>query len=172
MSPPVIRDAAASDFDRILELNAAEQEKTSPLNLGRLRQLHAWSACHKVALLNDTVVAFVLAIDGNSGYDSSNYRWFTARYRRMLYIDRIVVEAAHAGAGIGRLLYQALIAQARANALPMLACEYNIVPPNPASAAFHARFGFIEIGRRYNDDGDKQLSMQILLLSQPAGHDG
>jgi predicted GNAT superfamily acetyltransferase len=41
-----------------------------------------------------------------------------------------------------------------------VACEYDVEPPNDASARFHARFGFGEVGRQ-RLAGGKQVSLQM-----------
>jgi predicted GNAT superfamily acetyltransferase len=156
----VLRAAAAGDFARIVELNAAEVAQTSPMDLARLRLLAALAAYHKVAEVDGRVAAFMLAMDHTAAYDNDNFRWFAARYPRFLYIDRIVVDAGHAGLGIGSRLYRDLFEHARRAGIGTLVCEYNLDPPNPASAAFHARFGFVEVGARRLADGSKRVSMQ------------
>ena len=92
----LIRPATHQDFDRILLLNSREQDKTSPLSLERLQQLHQWSAHHTVAVDGGVVQGFLLVMDQSSDYDGDHFRWFTARYSRFLYVDRIVIDASHA----------------------------------------------------------------------------
>jgi predicted GNAT superfamily acetyltransferase len=43
--------------------------------------------------------AFLLALDQDADYDSPNFRWFSARYPRFVYVDRIVVASAARGRG-------------------------------------------------------------------------
>jgi predicted GNAT superfamily acetyltransferase len=43
-------------------------------------------------------------------------------------------------------------------------CEFDIEPPNPASARFHGRFGFREVGRQNVAYAAKAVSLQELLL--------
>lgn len=156
-----IRDAVDADFERILALNESEVAQTSPMDRSRLVQLDRLAALHWVAQLDGQVVAFLLAMREGAAYDSENYRWFAARYAHFLYIDRIVVDAAHAGQGIGAQLYRRLFDQARASGVAQIACEYNLEPPNPASRAFHARFGFAEVGRQQVAGGRKTVSLQL-----------
>jgi predicted GNAT superfamily acetyltransferase len=156
----VLRPATAGDFERIVELNAGEVVQTSAMDLARLRLLAALAAYHKVAEVDGRIAAFLLAMDHAAAYDNDNFRWFAARYPRFLYIDRIVVDAGHAGLGIGSRLYRDLFEHARHADIGTVVCEYNLEPPNPASAAFHARFGFGEVGARRLADGSKRVSMQ------------
>ena len=164
----LLRDAADGDFDRIVELNAAEVDKTSAMDAERLLVLDGLAGYHKVALREGKVVAFLLAMDNGAGYENDNFRWFAARYPRFLYIDRIVVDAVHTGLGIGAQLYRDLFAHARRSGASVVVCEYNLEPPNPASRAFHDRLGFIEVGTRTLADGSKRVSMQMA----PAGPEG
>jgi predicted GNAT superfamily acetyltransferase len=43
--------------------------------------------------------------------------------------------------------------------VPVIVCEFDIEPPNPASQRFHARQGFREVGRQ-SIEGGKVVSMQ------------
>ena len=156
-----IRDAVEADFGGILALNEAEVVQTSPMDRARLSELDRLAAVHWVAEVEGQVVAFLLAMREGAAYDSENYRWFAARYPRFLYVDRIVVDAAHAGQGIGARLYRRLFDHACANGIAQIACEYNLEPPNPASQAFHARFGFVGVGQQQVAGGHKTVSLQL-----------
>jgi predicted GNAT superfamily acetyltransferase len=160
MTDLVLRAAAAGDFARIVALNAAEVAATSAMDADRLRRLDALAGYHRVVEVAGTVAAFLLAMDDGSAYDNDNFRWFAARYPRFLYVDRIVVDAGHAALGIGSRLYRDLFGHARRAGIGIVVCEYNLDPPNPASAAFHARFGFHQVGTRRTADGSKLVSMQ------------
>lgn len=164
-----IRDAVDADFGCILGLNDAEVAQTSTMDRARLSELDRLAALHWVAHLDGRVVAFLLAMREGAAYDSENYRWFAARYPRFLYVDRIVVDAAHAGQGIGARLYRQLFDHARANGIAQVACEYNLEPPNPGSRAFHARFGFAEVGRQQVAGGRKTVSLQLAAVPLQAG---
>lgn len=155
---PIPADAA--HFDDILALNAASVQVLSPLTAQRLQQLHAVAAYHKAVVEDGRVVAFLLGFAPGADYDSVNYRWFDARHDDFLYVDRIVVAASHRAHGLGALLYQDFFAAARERGLAQVVCEFDIEPPNPASAAFHRRFGFVEVGTQRTADGRKAVSLQ------------
>ena len=155
-----IRDATDDDFPALLALNAESVHFLSPLDAQRLRPLHAQAAYHRVIELDGGVAAFLLALREDADYDSPNYRWFASRYRRFLYIDRVVVAQSYQGRGLGALLYADLIAFAAASRAGTLTCEFDLEPPNPASAKFHARHGFREVGRQWLGAGKKQVSLQ------------
>src|SRR5262249_51283136 len=155
-----IRDATAADFPAILALNAESVRFLSPLDAVRLDKLHAQAAYHRVVEQDGAVAAFLLAFHEGVDYDSPNYLWFAKRYTQFLYIDRIVVAAARQGRGFGALLYDDVIAFAAACGVRELTCEFDLEPPNPASARFHARYGFREVGRQRIGDAGKQVSLQ------------
>lgn len=153
------RDATAADFAAILELNHAFVSVLSPLDHARLTRLHTQAALHRVIEREGRVQAFLLAFREGVDYDSPNYRWFAARYPRFLYVDRIVVAASAQVGGVGRRLYADVLALARREGVPLITCEYDVVPPNPASERFHARLGFREVARQLLPGG-KQVSLQ------------
>lgn len=160
MSAVRLRDAGTEDHPRIVAINAAEVAQTSSLDEARLSFLSRLACYHKVAVVEGEVAAFVLAMRSGAPYENDNFAWFARRFDDFLYVDRIVVAAAFGGRGIGRRMYTDLFDYARSNRIARITCEYNLVPPNPASAAFHARFGFRECGTQWLAGGAKQVSLQ------------
>ncbi|MEP6899153.1 MAG: GNAT family N-acetyltransferase [Rhodanobacter sp.] len=158
----MLRDATAADFAAILELNAAFVSVLSPLDVARLTRLHAQAALHRVIELDGRIEAFLLVFREGADYDSPNYRWFAQRHARFLYVDRIVVSGSTQARGVGRRLYGDVHALALREDMPLITCEFDIEPPNPASARFHARLGFREVGRQQLDGGKKTVSLQTL----------
>jgi len=157
----LIREAQVSDFPRILQINATEEEKTSRIDLARVTQLDRWSDYHKVAVVDDEVVGFLLVMGETSDYDGDNFRWFVERYSRFLYVDRIVIDRTSARRGVGSALYSDLIQFAATQSWSTLCCEINVSPPNPVSHAFHAHFGFEEVGRSAAVGAPKVVSYQV-----------
>lgn len=157
----VIRQAQVSDFPRILDINATEEEKTSRIDLARITQLDLWSDYHRVAVMDDEVIGFLLVMSEISDYDGENFRWFAERYGRFLYIDRIVIDRTFGRRGVGNALYSDLIQFAATQGWSMLCCEINVSPPNPVSHAFHAGFGFHEVGRSTDALVSKVVSYQL-----------
>jgi len=161
----MIRDATPDDFAAILALNDAAVQFTSAMDAARLRQLHAQAAYHRVVDVDGKLAAFLLALRERAAYDSPNYLWFQRGYSRFLYIDRIVVDAAVRGHGIGVQLYDDLFAFAARTHATRVTCEFDLDPPNPASEKFHARFGFREVGRQRVGSAHKQVSLQLRELA-------
>lgn len=157
----VIRPAAPTDFGTICALNLAEVQHTSAMDMARLSELHAISCYHKVACLDGIVSAFLLAISSGSLYKNANFEWFSKMYPRFIYVDRIVVSTASRGLRLGSLLYEDVFRHARSRTIPLITCEYNLVPPNEASRIFHDKFGFKEKGTQWVANGAKQVSLQV-----------
>lgn len=167
MDPTVrLRDAHEGDFDAILALNDAEVRHTSAMDAARLALLHGLAWRHRVAEADGQVAALLLVMRDGAPYANPNFEWFARRFARFAYVDRVVVGAQWQGRGLGARLYAALFDAARHAGIGVVACEYNVVPPNLASQRFHARFGFTEAGRQWLDGGARQVSMQV------AGVDG
>lgn len=160
MSEIEIRDATDADFEAILGLNDAEVLQTSAMDFARLGVLHGLSSYHRVAEVAGRVAAFLLAMRSGAPYDNDNFNWFTTQVGDFMYVDRIVVGSGFSGLGIGSALYKDLFAHCRALGIPAVTCEYNLDPPNPASRAFHDKFGFRELGTQRVAGGSKLVSLQ------------
>jgi uncharacterized protein len=158
----MLRNATPADFDAILALNEAFVAVLSPLDRARLAHLHGQAALHRVSAQGGQVQAFLLALREGADYDSPNYRWFAQRHARFLYIDRVVVAGGTQARGAGSELYRDAFAFARREALPVITCEFDLQPPNPASERFHRKLGFLEVGRQTLYGGRKVVSLQAL----------
>lgn len=164
-----IRAATPRDFAAILALNAESVAMLSPLDGASLAALDAQSELHWVAERDGAVVAFLIALREGAEYASPNYRWFAARHARFLYVDRVVVSQSLRGAGAGSALYRRLFAHAIATDAERVVCEVDLEPANPRSLAFHARFGFVEVGRQRVAEGRKLVSLEAAELAPQAG---
>ncbi|RTL72487.1 MAG: GNAT family N-acetyltransferase [Hyphomicrobiales bacterium] len=153
---PVVEDlhAQAEVRSALLALNAESVIETSPLSPERFDWM---IACARIATFVPPADAFLIAFAHDDAFDGGHFLWFRARLPSFLYVDRIVVAAASRGRGYGRLLYEDLFVRARAAGIDRIVCEVNAVPPNPRSAAFHARLGFQEIGTATLDGGAKTV---------------
>ena len=157
----LIRQTQISDFQRILDINATEEEKTSRIDLPRIAQLDSWSDYHRVVVVEDEIIGFLLVMSEASNYDGDNFRWFVERYTRFLYVDRIVVDRTFARRGVGSALYGDLIQFAATQGWSTLCCEINVSPPNPVSHGLHAGFGFKEVGCSSKAGAPKVVSYQV-----------
>lgn len=160
MQEVAIRDAEASDYATICALNASEVQHTSPMDAARVAALGEMACFFRVACINSIVSAFLLAIRHGTAYENDNFKWFSSRHVRFVYIDRVVVSSGSRGMRLGSLLYDDLFRYARKNAIPLVTCEINIVPPNEPSRLFHGKFGFRELGTQWVANGTKKVSLQ------------
>jgi uncharacterized protein len=159
------RPIATADLADVLALNEESVHFLSPLSAGELGKLHRQSAVHRIVEDQGHVIAFVLAFEPGADYDSVNYQWFAARYERFLYIDRVVVSRRVRSKGAGSALYREVFAYADEHRIPIVACEFDVVPPNPDSERFHRRFGFVEVGQQSVAHGKKTVSLQVTRLT-------
>jgi uncharacterized protein len=127
----------------LLALNNAFAQELSYLSPEKAAHLvrQAAMACHV-----GEADALLLAFDQDAAYENPNFEWFRDRYKRFIYIDRVVVAPAMRGRGLARALYKALFDRAASLQHAQVVCEINLDPPNPASDAFHASLGFEQVG--------------------------
>jgi hypothetical protein len=180
---PVRFIVTAMNEAALLPISAAELTPASPLaeallalnndhaqELSRLtpeRLTHLIGEAFLARRIGD-VDAFLLAVDQDADYDSPNFLWFRARYRRFVYVDRIVVAFRARGKGLARLLYLALFTEAARAEHSCVVCEVNSEPPNPASDAFHLGLGFVEVGSAAIHNGGKTVRYLLCRLGDQA----
>lgn len=165
MQSATVRDATEADSAAILALNLEFEYYMSPMDERRLSALRSMATYLRVVDEDGAVSAFLLAFREGAAYDSPNYRWFSERYDRFLYVDRIAVSAERHGRALGSALYNDLFAFARETGVSRVTCEFYTSPPNEVSRAFHARFGFREVGTQHVY-GEKIVSLQVADLSE------
>jgi uncharacterized protein len=143
-------------LQRLMSLNNAAVPAVSEVDQTRLRHLIAQSPIALITTSSqDTsdaqeITGFCLVMDPEADYDSVNFQWFAQRYERFIYLDRVVVDPEHQGRGLGRALYEEVIARA-AISMPtaeQFCLEVNLRPRNDLSLAFHAALGFSEVGQQ------------------------
>ena len=169
MSEFQLRDAVAADYPAIVALNAQQVQHTSEMDLRRRGDLAALAWSLRVVVVAGEAAGFLLAMRRGCGYANANFEWFQARCADFVYIDRVVVDARWQGRGLGAALYQDLFACAQAAGIVQVTCEYNGLPLNEGSQAFHARMGFEEAGRQWLGEA-KQVSMQWRSLQALPAH--
>lgn len=147
----VVRDAIARDHPAVLALNNGAVPHVNALDDTAFAWLTEHATYFRVAEDGDGIAGFVMMIEKGTEYWSANYAWFASRYDAFLYLDRVVVAPRARRSGVGRALYDDVIAFARGR-WPRIALEVNLRPPNPVSVAFHQRMGFCEVGTREYDE--------------------
>jgi predicted GNAT superfamily acetyltransferase len=166
-----IRDARVQDYGAMLDLNRDSVHFLSPLDLERLDCLCRRAAHARVMEWDGGIAAFLLAFRENAGYDSPNYLWFAGRYERFLYIDRVVVHERRRGRGAAGMLYRDLFSFAAQDGVEIIACEVDVLPPNPISLGFHRNRGFAEVGTQWIGGGKKQVSLMVKQLDPGSGRE-
>ncbi len=165
MSGILLRAIETADLRPVAALNDREVPRVSPLGVHGLRDQLPRCDVALVAVEDDAIVGFVLALAPGVDYPSMNYRWFEQRGTDHLYVDRVVVATAHRQRGIARMLYDAVEARARETSRAEVTCEVNIRPPNPTSMTFHLGRGFVEVGRQDTTGGALTVAMLALPLT-------
>jgi len=162
------------DMTRPIGLTPAILQKLLALNNAHAQEL-SWLEGDKLAALIrgafwarriGGVEAFILAFDQDSDYRGENFLWFKARYARFVYVDRIVVAAGARGRGLARRLYEDVFAAAVQARQSLVVCEVNTEPPNAESDAFHASFGFEQVGFASYRSGEKTVRYFCLDLNK------
>jgi predicted GNAT superfamily acetyltransferase len=157
--PRMIRDITNADLPAVLALNNAHAAEVNALGEDALAALVAVAARARIV---DGGHGFLIALGERTPVQGPNHAWFVARLPAFLYIDRIVIAPGSRGLGHARRLYDDLAAIA--GDLP-LCCEVNLVPPNPASLAFHDRLGFTTCG----EGDDPRNGKRVRYLARPRG---
>jgi predicted GNAT superfamily acetyltransferase len=134
------------EIDAMLAINRECEAMLSPLTRGELERMIAIAYR---ARITDDRSAMLVAFDQSAAYGSPNFAWFRERYPRFVYVDRVAVLPQARGRGIARRFYEDLIEGARGDGHRIIACEIYSDPPNPQSDAFHAAFGFVEVGSAF-----------------------
>lgn len=151
----MIRALTNDDLPAVLALNNAHAVEVNALTADALTALVAVAAFARVV---EGGLGFMLALSEATPVQGPNHAWFAARYPAFLYIDRVVVAPGARGRGHALRMYDELAAIAGGRPL---CCEVNLVPPNPASLAFHDRLGFAACGEADDPRNGKHVRYLI-----------
>ena len=136
----------------IYNLNQANTPEVGSLeSMTHLKKLIELSAYNLLVLDDDEIVGFIICIREDSAYWSENYKFFTQRLKKFLYVDRVAIDERHRRAGLGQAIYEDIFAQASEDNLP-IALEVNTQPMNQPSLNFHEKMGFDQVGSRDFED--------------------
>lgn len=150
----MIRDITEADLPALAALNDSEAEAVNALGVAGLGAQLQWAWAARMAADG---AAFLLAFDHATPPQGPNHAWFIARESGFAYVDRVVVSPAARGRGLARALYRDLARRAVAERIPLLCCEVNLDPPNPASMAFHEKLGFAPCGEATDPRNGKRV---------------
>ena len=141
-----------AQLQSIYDLNQANTPEVGSLeSIQYLKQLIDFSAYNLLILKEDDIVGFIICMREGSAYSSENYKFFTKRLKKFLYVDRVAIDERHRRAGLGKAIYEEIFAQARKDNLP-IALEVNTQPVNQPSLNFHEKMGFDKIDTKDFDD--------------------
>jgi len=166
--PFEVRSIAAADVDRVHAINEANVPEVGSVTVDRLRFLIDESP---IALAVDdvpddgeaaqgSIVGFCLVLAPGSVYDSTNYRWFMEHRPDAWYLDRVAIDEAARGRGLGGALYDEVERRLAELGVDALTLEVNSDPPNEVSLRFHRSRGFVELTRRMTPYGIEVSMME------------
>ncbi len=156
--PFSIRNVNEADLASVLALNESEVPHVGSIDTESLLWFAAHAAYFRVAIIDDDLAGFLIALRPGTSYGSLNYRWFCERYDDFAYIDRVTVSTAHRRRGVARGLYDDLAARMHEQ-VPVLTCEVNLRPANPDSLHFHEKLGFEQVGEQDTEGGSKTVAL-------------
>jgi uncharacterized protein len=137
-------------------INHEASPGVSTLDAAAAERLIAAASVAWAAVENDSIVGYLIAMLAAAHYDGEEFIWFKQRGEHFVYVDQIALDHyAEAAASV------ACCTRASRLGAQGIDAEHNLVPPNPRSWAFHARRGFIEVGRMLTSD-----SRRVALLER------
>ena len=146
----MIADITPAHHAQILRINTEFVHWLAPMDQAELTYVLARAAYARQ--IDDGAGGFGGVLIGyahDTDYpDHWNIDWLKMRIEDFFYIDRIIIDGAAQGQGLGQRLYADITQFARARGHKWLACEVNIIPDNPASHNFHQKLGFKPIGEQ------------------------
>ncbi len=167
----MIRDLTNDDLDRVLEINQANVPAVGPAAHAHLGHLVAHAAIALVAETGDgtdqmgraEIAGFCIVFAAGADYDSINYLWFMEHHPTAMYLDRVAFDERFHGRGLGTEMYADVDRRIRAHHPDAtgLTLEVNVDPPNEPSLAFHAKLGFVEVGRQVSK------GIEVSLMHRP-----
>lgn len=164
VSPVVLRVTTDSDVERLTQLNNDAYPAVPRVTQSDMTELLDQANWSRVLDRDGDILAVVICFSPGQDYDSENYRYFESHFQDHFYIDRIVVDQAHRGEGLGAKAYAAVFDQARSQGLSHVTCEVNLEPPNPASIAFHRSMGFVDVDTQATKGGSVIVQLMAATL--------
>jgi predicted GNAT superfamily acetyltransferase len=134
-------------LQKIYDLNQANTPEVGSLDSKKhLTKLLELSAYNLLVLKDDEVIGFIICMREGSAYGSENYKFFTKKLKKFLYVDRVAIDER-----LGQYIYEDIFKLAKKENLP-IALEVNTQPINQPSLDFHQKMGFDQVGVKEFDD--------------------
>jgi len=148
------------DLPHIHNLNQDALPAVSSITINDMTQFLEMADYFRVIKVKNNIAGFLIALTPGKDYHSPNYKWFEKQYSQFMYVDRIVIDPAFQGQGLGWGFYDDLKIFCQGYA-PIITCEVNLKPKNDGSLLFHKKYGFKQVGTQETDGAEKEVSLLV-----------
>lgn len=156
-----LRPVEEKDFAFILRINEENVAVLSAMDEAKLRKFAETATPFLVAEVDGELAGFIVVLrEGLEYYKSLNYLWFSERYEKFLYIDRIVIDEPFRHLGLGKAIYKAVFEEAKNQGVDYVLAEIDTIPYNEISLNFHKLMGFVEVGEQDVPTNNTRVSLQ------------
>ncbi len=148
------------DLPRVVDLNQDALPAVSSIELDDMIHFLEIVDYFRVIKVKNNIAGFLIALAPGKNYQSPNYKWFEKQYSQFMYVDRIVIDPAFRGQGLGWGFYDDLKIFCQRHT-PIITCEVNLKPKNDESLLFHKKYGFEQVGTQETEGGKKEVSLLV-----------
>ena len=153
-----LRNVKIDDLKDIIEINEESIPAVNTVSLMQFKSFLRDSIYFKVVTnRSQKICGFLLVLPSGLEYDSLNYKWFSSRYEKFAYIDRIAISKNWRNKGMGKSLYTDL--ENNLKDYNLIACEFNVIPLNQVSKQFHESLDYENVGFQLTENGTKKVSL-------------
>ena len=153
-----LRNVKIDDLKDIIEINEESIPAVNTVSLMQFKSFLRDSIYFKVVTnRSQKICGFLLVLPSGLEYDSLNYKWFSSRYEKFAYIDRIAISKNWRNKGMGKSLYTDL--ENTLKDYNLIACEFNVIPLNQVSKQFHESLDYENVGFQLTENGTKKVSL-------------
>ena len=153
-----LRNVKIDDLKDIIEINEESIPAVNTVSLMQFKSFLRDSIYFKVVTnRSQKICGFLLVLPSGLEYDSLNYKWFSSRYEKFAYIDRIAISKNWRNKGMGKSLYTDL--ENTLKDYNLIACEFNGIPLNLVSKQFHESLDYENVGFQLTENGTKKVSL-------------